>query len=232
MIFLFLIRTCSSSPDSGSNGEIEVFPTTVEFAESDTLSPRYVEIVNHTKKRVCIYPVAVPCSCLSVNIENSIIKPGEKGKVGISYLGSYDKPSLYSIYVKIGVNGEEESDMIYLLSIRVTPDRSFQNDLHQEFQIIPSSINFGKTDKDCVESQLSIANTSDKSIFIEEIYTSCVCVTTDYDSNDGQLKPGEKRNIHVCYNNHGSIEPVHFKIYIKTDISSKPYVVDLFANQK
>ena len=227
---LFQMRMCNKSRDV-ELGEIVVYPTTVIFSEEDGLSNKVVEITNNSNKRLFIHPIEASCPCISVDFDNSILKPGEKREISLSYSGGYNSPARYSIYIKIGPVRKKESGSIHLLTVDIKSNYSQDNDYRQVLQLIPSSIDFGKIEKDCVESQFSIVNTGESSIYIEDLYTSCVCITTDFDNAKGKLLPGEKRDIHIYYNSHGNVEPVHFSISVKADISSKPYIVDLFANR-
>lgn len=230
VLFLFLLWSCNNVPDAID--EVVVSPTSMSFEKNDLSNHRVIEVSNNSKKRVFIHPIEAPCPCISVDFDNSIIKPGEKEEIRISYTGGYSNPALYSLYLKTGVLGRKKStETVHLLNIRVEPNNSKESSSRELIQIIPLSIYFGETDDDLVKAQFSIINTGERSIIIEELFSSCDCITTDFDSTNNCLLPGEKRDIQVYYNRKGNIEPAHFGIYIKTNFTSRPYMIDLFANQ-
>lgn len=81
------ITTKHSDTISGRSNTIVISPSVLEFsnASTDYRSEAIVEIKNQGKKDVFIRHIIEPCTCISVEYDNNLIKPNESKQIKVKY---------------------------------------------------------------------------------------------------------------------------------------------------
>jgi hypothetical protein len=170
----------------------------VIFERNGKVSHAFV-FKNNGKDAIIIDHVHSDCGCTAVDFTKGPIKPGQKGKIVVTFNPSY-RPGYFSRELVVFSNKKEYYSRIWVMGKVIAATHpveedypyAFGHDLHFNLQVLA----FGNMKKGSTKSiTLKYANNSEKLMTLAFFCSSNDIVIP----NPGKVKPGERGEITVSY---------------------------------
>ena len=155
------------------------------------------EIQNTGNAELNIKNVSASCGCTAAKPEKSLLKPGEKTNINVSFnsanrLGEQEK----FIYV---ITDDQKTPELKLLLKGIVVDKSVglsNNVKTPKFVLMETQHDFGDVEEGkVVETNIGFRNDGQEVLTISDVKTSCGCTAALLSSKT--LKPGEKSNVRI-----------------------------------
>jgi hypothetical protein len=197
ILLLFVTVACSK----GQSSSPKIYAPIDHFDFGKVVAGEIVkhdfEIQNTGNAELNIKNVSASCGCTAAKPEKSVLKPGEKSNINVSFnssnrIGEQEK----FIYV---VSDDQQTPELKFLLKGIVVDKSvgLSKDVKTpKLVLLETQHDFGDVEEGkVVETYIEFKNDGQEVLTINDVKTSCGCTAALLTSKT--LKPGEKSNVRI-----------------------------------